>query len=179
MDVLNRRTFLTRAVVLIFLTLLFVGVAGRVYAVAKWFSPFEGFSFADEDFWYFRGRWTQDSINEFDWTDAWEAELRGQNDLIGNVYYSGISDWDSDFPGKYIEFDPDDVTQGMHHPQNMQANTDYLAWAWLNPRPNQPASFPAFVESEHGLDFGCWFCDPWPQDREVLGNFDIPGFIDW
>lgn len=170
---------LTIVVSTLLVMVLLLIIAGRVYAVSKWFSPYTGYSWASTNKYYFRGKWSSDAVGRFNSNDAWEGELRGRDSPISN-YYSGLGpNWWGNFPGGYREYDVDDVTLGMHDPHTMTPRYWYHCWTDVRRKTGAPSSFPAFVESEWGLDFGLQI-DPWPQDWETIGYFTIPtGSISW
>jgi hypothetical protein len=95
-------------------------------------------------------------------------------------YYCGLgSDWWTNFPGGYREYDYDDVTLGMHDPHTMQPDNWYVGYTYVQRCANAPSSLLAYVESEWGRDYG-FLPDPDPQDDERLGYFYIPtGYTVW
>ncbi len=143
-----------------------------------WYTPHDGYTFADEDYYYLRGVWSSTSVDKYSWWDAWEGELRGTSQAI-SAYYSGLgSSWGGSFPGRYREYDSNDVMLGMASPHLMSANTTYYAYTYTTPSSGQPGSFSVLLESELCYDYG-GLPDPVPRDWETITTFTIPGSASW
>lgn len=167
-----------RAIVALVVTGALLVVGSGMAMAWDWYTPYTGYTTADEDYYYIRGKWSSASVEDYRWWDAWEGELRGESETIDN-YYSGLgTNWGGTFPGKYRELDGDDVTMGMASPHLMSSETNYYGYTYLTAAEGQPDSFDALVESELGYDYG-GLPDPIPQDWETLLTFELPGSDSW
>lgn len=100
--------------------------------------------------------WTQDSINEYDFKDAWEWEFRPNNSVSTWDIWGEKQNFLTNLPNGYYEHtsnDHDDVAIGAHSLQNASTSTSY--YGYLAMEPLYPASYPTFqLESEYCYDGG-------------------------
>lgn len=127
---------------LFMVVILVLSMPGRASAAYKWFVPDHGqvrvwstgFSLQSLD-------WDADALS-FRWWDAVEFEIRATQagKTIGD-FFSGLgSTWSGTLPGKYREYDQDDVTLGCWSPHLIDHYSTYQAMTYMIPHPDLPTN---------------------------------------